>query len=69
MVAMLFFAHLYLSDSQVQRTTGVPWEYDMFWLPRVQTERTRTNRSCGDDGKKHVELYGDNSGWSLENVF
>ena len=69
MVAILFSAHLYLSDSQVQRTTGVPWEYDMFWLPRVQTERTRTNRSCGDDVKKHVELYGDNSGWSLENVF
>ena len=69
MVAILFFAHLYLSDSQVQRTTGVPWEYDMFWLPRVQTERTRTNRSCGDDGKKHVELYGDDSGWNLENVF
>ena len=62
MVAILFFAHLYLSDSQVQRTTAVPWEYDMFLLPRVQTERTRSNRSCGDDGKKHVELYGDNSG-------
>ena len=69
MVAILFFAHFYLSDSQVQRTTGVPWEYDMFWVPRVQTERTRTNRSRGDDDKKHVELYGDDSGWNLEYVF
>ena len=23
-------SYLYLLDSQVQRTTGVPWEYDMF---------------------------------------
>ena len=67
-MAILFFAHFYLSDSQVQRTTGVPWEYDMYWVPRVQTESTRPDRSCGVDGKKHVELYGDNSGWSLEYV-